>query len=302
MPNKMTLCAVVLSLLACAQSHAATETAFVAKPSYSVLVAGISVPVDLASVPRGFDFSGYAPFVNAYTLVSDIATINYWDSTAAAATVLNSTKIKTLNGAPGHVFKVGAYTAVGYRKGDGLVEGTLRTMLNSYAIPTRKVLAWDLVFMVGGATPTTPWTFTPKGTSPATLWQIKSSSVAPALVMAVDTDPADPTSLQLSFDQRLNPTLPGYRVADVNGLKPNTDIQVRIELATDDRPISSGGTGYLVITVNGKEIHRSLGPVLQGAATTPYQWSLAMYLWNNKAPLAFDRFGFWKRATMSVIE
>lgn len=279
----------------------AVETAFVAKPSYSVLVAGVNVSVDLANVPRGFDFSGSSPFVNPYTNVSDIATINYWDSTTQSAAVISSAKIKTLNGAPGHVFKTGAYTAVGYRKGDGVVEGTLRTMLNSYAIPARQRLVWDLNFRLGGSTPTSAWTFTPKGASPATLWQIKSGSIPPALVMAIDTDPKDPTSLQLAFDQRTVASQAAYRIADVSGLKPNTDIDVRIEIVTDERPISSGGQGYLNIKVNGKELVNKVGPVIQGAAITPYQWSMAMYLYNNKTPLAFDRFGFWRRAQMSVI-
>ena len=280
----------------------ATETAFVAKPSYSVLVAGVATPVDLANIPRGFDFSGSAPFVNPYTNVSDIATINYWDSAAGAAAVLNSTKIKAMNGAPDRVFKVGAYTAIGYRKGDGLVEGTLRTMLNSFPIPNRKVLVWNLTFRLGGATPTTPWTYSPKGVAPATLWQIKTANIPPALVMAVDTDPKDSSSLQLMFDQRPIASQAAFRVADVSGLKPNTDIVVRIEMSTDDRPLSAGGNGYLRIVVNGNKILDSIGPVLQGAATAPYQWSLAMYLFNNKSPLPYDRFGFWKQAQMSIIE
>lgn len=274
-------------------------TPFVALPSYGPGVGGVTYLVDLGNKARAFDFGGNTPFINPASGVADIATINVWDSRAKQAMTLRSYQINPA-GVPARVFKTGAYTAVGYVRGDGIVEGKLRTMINSFPIPARRHFVWDLSFRLGGGNLAAPWVFTPKGVAPATLWQLKTSGLPPALVMAVDSDPSDDRRLLLNFDARLDPAKPAIRLGDVAGIDPAADTSVRIEAFLDERPVSAGGKGFLRISVNDRLIVDRWGPVLQTVASWPYHWSLAMYLYANTAPLDFDRFSYWRRARLLV--
>ena len=270
---------------------------FVAKPPYLVRNGGISQEIALEGKLRRFDFGGSMPFVNPETGVSDMATINVWDSFHHKAMVLTSDQIQAA-GVPKRVYKISDYTAIGYLAGDGPVEGKLRTQVNSYPITSGKHFVWDLSFRLGGADLNDPWFFTAQGIAPATLWQLKSPGLPPALVMAVDTDPSDRNKLALNFDSRLDPDKPASRLVDVGGLASNHDMDVRIEAFLDDRSMQQGGNGFLKITVNNQLIFERNMPVTQQTATAPYQWSLAMYLYSNIKPLNFSRFGFWKRARL----
>lgn len=274
---------------------------FVAKPPYNPVLGESTVPVDLAGKERNFDFGGLAPMVNPATGVSDLATINVWDSAARRATVLTSSQISSA-GVGGRVFKTGGYTAIGYVHGDGVVEGRLRTQVNSYPIPARRRFVWDLTVRFGGASLFSAWVASPRGFAPATIWQLKSEGLPPALVMAFDTDPADPEKLAISFDSRLDPSKPAINLGSIGGLAPRTDINVTIDAFLDERSIAQGGKGYLRVSVNGALVVDRWGPVLQAVASSPYHWSLGMYLFSNSDPLPFDRFGFWKKARLITFE
>lgn len=274
---------------------------FVAIPPYNPALGNSTVFVDLAGKVRNFDFGGRAPFVNPATSVSDLATINVWDAVNNRATVLTSNQIAS-SGVPGRVFKTGGYTAIGYVHGDGIVEGKLRTQLNSYPIPARRRYIWELTVRFGGASLFSTWVPSARGVAPATIWQLKSEGLPPALVMAFDTDPADPEKLALSFDSRLDPARSATNLGNFGGLEPLKDINVTIDVFLDERSIAQGGKGYLRVSVNGALVVDRWGPVLQAAATFPYHWSLGMYLFSNTAPLPFDRFGFWKNARLITFE
>lgn len=267
-------------------------------PPYSPNVAGVPYAVDLAGKARSFDFGGSAPFLNAVTGVADFATINVWSQEFNQAQVLSGSKIPA-NGVPGRVFKKDGYTAIGYLKGDGIVEGKLRTQLNSFPISARKYYVWELIFRLGGASLFSPWVFTNRGVAPATLWQLKAEGLPPALVLAVDTDPNNAERVSINFDARLDPLKPAVRLADVSGINPSIDTDIRIEAFLDERPALQG-SGYLRVWVNGILIIDRWGPVLQDQAQFPYHWSLAMYLYNNTQPLTMDRFVYWKKARMLV--
>jgi hypothetical protein len=270
---------------------------FVAAPPYAPEVAGVPQFFDLAGKVRNFDFGGDAPFVNASTGISDIATINVWDPVTNRAITLTSSKIG-ISGVKKRVFKEDGYTAIGYVGGDGIVEGKLRTQINSFPIPSRKRFAWDLSFRLGGGGLNSPWVFTPKGVAPAGLWQLKTVGLPPTLVMAVDTDPVDSKKLALNFDARLDPNKSATRLGGIGGLEPLTDIDVGIEAFLDERSIAQGGEGFLRITVNDKLVVDQWGPVLQQSVSRPYNWSVGMYLYSNTTPLDFDRFVYWKRARL----
>jgi hypothetical protein len=270
---------------------------FTAVPPYNPSIGETTQFVDLGGKERHFDFGGAVPIINSTTGVTDFATINVWDPVSSRAVVLTSSQIAP-SGVQGRVFKTGGYTAVGYIRGDGIVEGKLRTQINSFPIPSRKRFVWDLSFRLGGSSLNAPWNFTPKGVAPATLWQLKTVGFPPALVMAVDTDPADSSKLMLNFDAKLDPSLPAIRLGEVSRISPFIDINVRIDAFLDERLVSQGGNGYLRIFVNDELVIDRWGPVLQQFASWPYHWSLAMYLYSNITPLDFDRFVYWKRARL----
>jgi hypothetical protein len=279
---------------------------FVAYDPYTVLVNGQPQTVELGGVPITFDFGGAAPFINPNTGVGDFATIQYWDPNQGQQVTLNNWRAATEapQGVPGRIFKTndasGTYTALGYKAGDGIVEGTLRTQLNTYPIPSRRRFVWDLVVRFGGADLSQPWTFSPRGIHPATVWQLKSDDTPPALVMAVDTDPRDSSRLALHFDEHTDPGEPASRLGIATGLSPQQDVTVKIDAFLDERLLSQSGQGYVKVWVNGRKIVDASRPTLTAVATTPHHWKIGMYLYEDTSPLPFDRFGFWKRARMLV--
>lgn len=275
------------------------EKILVATQPYPVQLADSQIMVDLGGKSRTFDFGGDVPFVNPTTGLSDIATFNVFNPSTKTEVVLNSYKIKN-EGMPGRIFKQGGYTSIGYAAGDGVVQGKLRSQINTFQLSSRKRYLWDMTFRLAGSTLNSPYPLTPVGLSPAALWQIKAPDLPPTLVMAVDTDPKDSTSLQLIFDSRLDPNKGGVRVADISGIKPMTDINVTVETFLDERTPEQGGQGFLKITVNGTLLFSKVQQTAQTVATLPYQGSFMMYLHNNTTPLPFSKFSHWKKARVIV--
>lgn len=285
-----------LVLLTAMAVHA-VEAPLVTRPPYRAVLADTAQAVDLAGMARTHDFGGAVPLVDPVTGVAHFATLNVWDAAKKMPVVLTSERVPP-QGVAGRVFKTGGYTALGYARGDGPVEGRLRTQLNSFPISARRHYVWDLAFRFGGASLASPWVMLPRGQSPATIWQLKSEGLPPSLVMAFDTDPADPQKLALSFDRRLEPSRPANNLGSLGGLSPQSEIQVRIDAYLDERPVFQSGQGFLRISVNGVLVVDVWGPTLQAAAVKPYQWSIGMYLFANETPLPHDRFVFWKIARL----
>lgn len=294
----------VLALLSQSAAWADCST-FVAVPfssggKYPATWNGNSTEVDLANRSRTFDFGGAVPIRNPSTNVTDIATINYWNPAPPHVNVINSTQILDAD-LTGRVFKQDGYTAIGVLAGDGVSERTLRTQVNSYPFPDRRHYRWTLTFRLAGATLEAPWHMAPKKESPATIWQLKSLNIGPALVMAVDTA-ADPARLLLNFDSKLKASGISERIAEAT-VNPNQDISVVIDAFLDNRTPAQGGTPKLTITVNGEtKYDRNDVAVLQSDATSPYNWSIGAYLYANQAPLAYDRFTYWKDAKMEACD
>jgi len=292
----------LLALLGASQAAWADCTTFKAVSPYNATINGNNYSVDLASKDRLFDFGGAQPFRNVSTGVTDIATINFWDTATSQGKVLSSYWIP-VNGIDGRVFKTQGYTAIGVIAGDGISQDTLRTQVNSYPIPDRKHYTWVLKFRLAGASFDAPWAMAPAGESPATIWQLKAPGIPPALVMAVDTDRNISGKLQLNFDTKLDITQPSLRVATFGNLNPNEDIDVVIDAFLDNRDAAAGGTPFLNITVNNDTRYANSGKaVLQNAATQPYNWSIGAYLYNNHSPLTYDRFTYWKDAKQLVCD
>ncbi|WP_367025648.1 hypothetical protein ABZN20_14105 [Methylococcus sp. ANG] len=276
-----------------------TGSVFVASDPYDIIVGSQTQRIDLSGKPRTFDFGGSVPFVNPNIGIADFDTINYWDAAAGKAKVINGWNV-TDAGIPGRVFKTNGYTAVGYKAGDGVVEGTLRTQLNSVYIPSRRRFVWDLSVRFGGADLTKSWTFMPNDVHPATIWQVKPDSSPPSLIMELDTDPANGQRLSLSFYARNFAQGKNDDVGSIGGLLPQQDINVVIDAFLDERTAASGGQGYFKAWVNGTLVANVVRQTLVPNATSPHLWSMGMYLWNDTTPLQFDYFGYWKRARMIV--
>ena len=272
--------------------------AYVAHAPYQATIGNTQVPVDLGASKITHDFSGSVPFYNAEIGRSDIATINVWNpQTQSAQNVMGHSL--TNEGVKDRVFKDGDFTAIGVVAGDGIVEDKLRTQVNAFQFSTRKHYEWQLQFRLGGRRLGQPWQMAPAGESPATIWQIKTNGIGPALLMAVDTDPNNPGKVQLSFDERIDPTQGGQRITQVGNIDPNAEQDVRIETYLDERTAAQGGRGFLKITVNGQVLFDQPMATAQAGATSPYNWSVGMYLFANTRPLSYDRFIYFRTARLA---
>jgi hypothetical protein len=270
---------------------------FVAKPPYRPTIGNTVASIDLAGRDRRFDFGGSVPFVNPLTGAVDVATVNAWNENTGRGEVWTSNAIGPA-GVNVRVYKRGGYTAVGYFAGDGVVEGRLRTQLNSYPIPARRRYTWELEVRFGGATLADGWVQTARGEAPATIWQVKAPGLPPPIVMAVDTDPRDSARLMLHFDIRTQSRQPAKRLGQIGGVDPGVDTRVVVDGFLDEREPSAGGQGYWRITVGGNPVVQYRGATLQKEAYQPYSWSIGMYLYNNTHPLSFSRFTYWRQARL----
>jgi hypothetical protein len=282
--------------ISCIAISCSAEEPFVATDPYVPTFRSKPLLFPLDGRPRHFNFGGDAPFVNPGSGVSDIATINFWDTASGKARVSNSLQIKA-GGVPGRVFKQSGYTSIGYVSGDGIVEGALRTQINSFPIPERRTYSWKMVVRFAEADPSVPWVPLPRGTAPATVWQLKPSGSPPSLVMVVDTDPEDASRLMLHFDHRIASSSRPTRLGQIGGLGRAEDISVRIESFLDERTVTEGD-GFVRIWVNEELVVDKSAPTLLIDATHPPAWSIGVYMYSNKSPLTVSRFTHWREARM----
>lgn len=304
------LAAVLLFTATCfntTPSLAVTGSVFVAQDPYVILVNDQPQAIDLGGVPITFDFGGSAPFINPNTGVGDFDTLQFWDANQGKAVTLNNWAAVTEapNGVPGRIFKAKqvshqSYTAIGYKAGDRIVEGALRTQLNTYPVPSRRRFIWDFVTRFGGKNLKSPWAFTPRGTHPGVVWELQTDGMDPALAMVVDTDPDRPHKLALHFDAHTDPSVPATRLGIATRLAPKKDIRVVIDAFLDERQQADGGQGYVKVWVNGKKVADAERPTLTAQTTEPHYWKMAMYLYKDTSPLSSSLFGYWKRARMLV--
>ncbi|TIC85333.1 hypothetical protein [Crenobacter intestini] len=274
-----------------------TGNTFIAYAPYWATIGDNQVLVDLGASKITHDFGGSVPFFNPEIGRSDIITINVWNpQTQSAQNVMGHSL--TNEGVKDRVFKDGDFTAIGVVAGDGIVEEKLRTQVNAFRISTRKHYEWQMKFRLGGRRLGQPWHMAPAGESPGTIWQLKTIGFGPALGMVVDTDPNNPNRIQLHFDARIDPSQGGKRLTQIGNLDPNAEQDVRIETYLDERTVAQGGRGFLKITVNGLVLFDQQMPTVQAGATSPYNWSMGMYLYTNTRPLSYDRFIYFRTARL----
>jgi len=237
--------------------------AFVATDPYLVNIQGVMTPVNLLSKPRSYDFSGDLPFVNPSTSVSDPNVLQAWDPATKLGTNLAGGQILN-KGLPERIYKVaGGGLLVRHMAGDGLLGGTGRSSLVTYAVPPRTHVRWEMTVTFGSVDGENQWVLTKYDTHPVLFWELKSpNTTTPPISAVVDTDQLNPAKLAIKLQVKggKSPTLTS--IATVRNLPIATPIPIVIEAFLDEREIADGGKGRVKCTVNGVMVGDMIGPTL----------------------------------------
>jgi hypothetical protein len=273
---------------------------FTASDPYVVQIMGIHKPVSLAGQARTHDFSGDVPFVDATTGAPQPGTLQGFDQATGGARTYFGNLIRG-EGISGRIEKLGRYTMIRYVANDGTTAGKCRTQLNSFPIPPRTRVRWELSVAFGGEDTENQWHLSPPRTSPVAFWQTKSPSGAnPSMFAVVDTDPRDPgNSLALYFFRKGGREQSISLVATVHGIARGVSVPIIIDAFLDERPSTEGGKGRMQVTVNGAVVANVIGPTLiwgEGA----HNWAISMYLFEEARPYPHTRASFWQTARLFV--
>jgi len=280
---------------------------FEAKPPYAIETRKGRKSVKLGmygtkdDVPRQFDF--VSPFINYATGRTNFLTAQTPVQTANGLVFKNlsdnSSPIATELGSPGRVEYSGERLLIAYRAFDPPSSEKCRVMINSWPIPTRRELTWDLSFKLGGSLRGEEWPMTKPGTSLTLIWQLKGDPGFPSMGIMVDTSTIDPSKFRLIFFQRLqNRWNYDYRWA-VENLEPTafTDVVIRAKL--DDRD-EGQADGALQVWVNGRLVAERFGPNLLKEVPDVHRWAFGVYLTSESLPQSRSRVSVWRRARMLV--
>ncbi len=280
---------------------------FVATPPYVIQMKDGPRRIQLGmygttdDVVRGFDF--VSPFINPQTNRTNALTLQTPVQTLTGMKFVNVSDTSTpraANWIPGDriAYQPGELT-IGYHPMDPVSSEKCRVMINSWQIPTRTTLTWDLSFKLGGSTPEEAWPKTKPTTSPTLLWQIKADPGYPSMGFFVDTSSSDQSKIQLTFFQRLqNQSFNDFRwvVPDIDGSQP---INVIVQASLDDRD-DADNMGTLKVWVNGQLIASRQGRNLIQGLSEPNRWAFGVYLTSEAVPINQSRITVWRRARMLV--
>ncbi|MDO8413539.1 MAG: hypothetical protein Q7S51_07110 [Gallionellaceae bacterium] len=290
------------------EDYPGASLAFVAMEPYRLFINGSYFTYEaLANTARANDFSGKVSFINPRTNKADPAQFIY------NGTILNADYI-TASGVAGRVEKkinqAGEnVTMVRYQANDATTAGACRTQVNSFAVPPRTHVRWDLKVAFGANETGNTWNLTTSGISPVLFWELKSTAPAnPPLAAIVDTDSQDPSKLMIFFSLKVGNAPSPIRIAEVHNLSRYTQIPIVIEAFLDERPTPADGgvgKGTLKIWVNNLLITDMATPTLlttlnEGGSLPTHYWSMGMYLYNATLPYPSTRASFWKTAKMIV--
>jgi hypothetical protein len=174
-----------------------------------------------------------------------------------------------------------------------------RVMVNSWPVPTRKMLTWDLSFKLGGGTLAEAWPVTQATVTPTLLWQVKADPGFPSMGFFVDTSSEDKSKIQLTFFQRSgNVWFNDFRWI-VPDLPRDQSINVVIQANLDDRD-AADNQATLRVWINGRLIADRVGRNLIQGIADPHRWAFGVYLTSESTAIAQTRITVWKRARMLV--
>lgn len=300
---------------------------FEATPPYAVQTKDglwnfkLAVYPEKVDLKRRFDF--VAPIIHAETAHTNALTLQtpysyYGQMQFGNLSDMSSPVRATNEGSPGRIEYDGSakLLTVAYRAGDPSSFEKCRVMINSWPVPTRKMLTWDLSFKLGGDLPGEAWPMTPATVSPKLLWQIKSDnyetsgSSFPSMGFFVDTDTEDSSSIRLTFFQRLHNVHYNDFRWSVGGLKTGQFIDVVVQAGLNDGD-DAGNTGILKVWVNGKLLaYRTGRNLIQQTITTANKdiisslnrFAFGVYLMSEGSPVQQDFVTKWRRVRMLEAE
>lgn len=280
---------------------------FVASPPYAVLTRHGVKAVTLAPYPSKSQVPRTHDFVDAFIdpTTKRPNALSLQSAHAEAGSVVhrnfyeNSVPVFGPQGAPGRVEKRSDGLRMAYLPNDPPSGDRLRTQINSYALPTRTPLTWDLSLRFGG--PGEPWPVRPFTTSPVLIWQIiQFSSGFPPIGLIVDTDPADNSKIFLTVFQRGGNVAAYSQRWTLNGLEPGRFHDIVIQATLDDRDPAEGGIGQLRVWVNGQLVAQRDGRNLMKEVNDVHRWAFGVYQTNEPKPINLTRATTWRRARLLV--
>lgn len=283
---------------------------FTARPPFNVatkagtkrVVLGIYGSKD--DVARTHDF--VAPLVNPATGRTNVMTLQ---TTALINKVPAFTNISDISSPPAAKVDTGGrygldsqgQLRVAYLANDPPSTEKLRVQVNSWPIPTRQTLTWDLSVRFAGGGAGETWPLTKFSVSPVLIWQLKSDPGFPPMGMMVDVDPENPTkALQLTFFQRLSNVSAYSRRWVVGGIDPNAFNDLIVQAVPDDREPGAGGIGMLKVWLNGKLFVNTTGRNLIPDLPDLNRWCFGLYMVADSTPSPIGRYSTWRRARLLV--
>lgn len=281
---------------------------FTARPPFNVETKGGSKRVVLGiygsgdDVARSHDF--VTPLVNPSTNRTSVMTLQTTALVNKVPTFTNISDISTPSAAKADTTGRFGLDAQGnlrmaYLANDPPSGEKLRTQVNSWPIPTRRQLTWDLSVRFAGSGAGETWPHTKFTASPALIWQLKSDPGFPPLGILVDVDPENPTkALQLTFFQRLHNVSAYSRRWIAGGIDPNAFNDIVIQAVPDDRDAVEGGIGSLKVWLNGKLFAEAGGRNLIANLPDVNRWCFGIYLVAEATPSPISRYLTFRRARM----
>lgn len=252
-------------------------------------------------IRRGFDF--VRPIINPETNRTNALTLQMPVLTSNGMQFVNVSDASTpraSNAIPGQRINfANGELKVGYLANDPPSGEKCRTMINSWPVPTRRTLTWDLSFKLGGYTASEAWPVTKATQTPTLLWQLKADPGFPSMGFFVDTSSEDASKIQLTFFQRsTNQSFNDFRwvIPDLPRDKP---IDVVIQANLDDRD-APANQGTLRVWVNGKLVADRIGRNLVQGISDPHRWAFGVYLTSESYAVPQSRVTIWRRARMLV--
>jgi len=275
--------------------------AFIAADPYVLNIEGQPITAPLQGKARSYDFGGDIPFVNPATKAPDPNVLQAWDPTTRLGTNLSGGLILN-KGLTDRVTKMAdGSLMVRHVAGDGLLGGTGRSSLVSFAVPPRTHVRWEMVVAFGEASGANQWALTKYDTHPVLFWELKSpNTTTPPLSAVVDTDQYAPSKLCIKFQVKGGKALTLTSLPTVHNLPVATNIPIVVEAYLDEREPADGGKGRIKLTVNGVLVADLTGPTLSRGPNFHFT-NFSAYSYKDTVTVDNTRAVFFRQARLLVL-
>lgn len=287
---------------------------FLARPPYEINVNGEMKRIKLGTYGSGYDRErGFDLVQGMFHLSGGYSNAMSWQSIFPNGTTLDYVNVNdmssiapTLAGVPGRIVFQENRLKLAYLANDptdGLSVAHCRVQINSWNVPTRQDLVWDLKFQLGSDLPGEEWMLSPPGTKSVLVWQLKAEPGHPTMAIIAETENESLGTIKLKFESRIQEQVAPNRSIIVGGLNRHQPIHVIIEGHLDERSEASGGKGFVKIWVNKKKVDDFKGQTLRSDFTADsHRWAFGVYMITEKYPVPYSRVTYWDRARMLVLK